>query len=248
MKSHKKLWLLIGILGCGLVGMLITQATSGQSRSGDKQPKQLRVLKTEREVNRKNQEAADTPKQKTLRDVGKERDVEVSVPNLEFNSEYNNLSSLAKQSDAILIGRITTEESSFSESGNFINTYYTVDVSRVLRDNTANLTLSPGNERPQPLVSPVRFVRSGGEVKVNGHRVVAKLKGSELLKAGKQYVLFLKWSPDFKSYLLMGGSSGAFLVQNDNHIKALGFELGQKKDGADLDTFIAEVLSGVTPQ
>jgi hypothetical protein len=81
-------------------------------------------------------------------------------------------------------------------------------------------------------------------VNVNGHRVSTKLKGSELLTAGKDYVLFLEWSPAFNSYLLMGGSSGAFLIQDNSKIKPLGSEKGLlQHEAKDLEAFIHEVLS-----
>ncbi|MFN2455375.1 MAG: hypothetical protein ABR577_14260, partial [Pyrinomonadaceae bacterium] len=201
-------------------------------------------LKTQRELNPNKQDDVHPPKLKTLREVGEERDVEVPVPNLETNAEFSDVSSLAKYSTAIVLGHITDEKTSLSEDGNHINTYYTVDVRRVLKDTTSSTFLRPNDQPPLPLTSPLTFVRAGGTVIVNGHRVSAKLKGSEFLKAGKDYVLFMEWSPPFKAYHLMAGSSGAFLVQNDSKIKPLGSEkkLKLQSDGTDLETFISEVL------
>jgi hypothetical protein len=180
-------------------------------------------------------------KRKTLREVGKEREVEKLVPNLEHNKEYNNLASLATNSTAIVVARITKEVSSF-DSDDYINTTYTLDVQRVLKDITSTTPLGPNDARPLPLTSPLKIVRAGGVVYVNGHRVSEKLKGSELLTSGKRFVLFLRWSPAFKSYHLMGGASGAFLVQDDQQIKPLGSELKLRDGSLDLETFIVEVM------
>src|SRR5947209_13191559 len=149
MKTHKKMWLLFLILGCS-AAVLFTVASASQQ-----QVKKIRALKTARELNRGNQdEGTSAPKRKTLREVGQERDVEVSVPNLEFNVEHVDLQSLAKNSTAIVIGQITDEKASFSESGDFINTYYSVDVQRVLKDTTYATPLRPNDELPGPLTSP----------------------------------------------------------------------------------------------
>src|SRR5215213_1558641 len=70
-------------------------------------------------------------KRKTLRDVARERDVEFEVSAEELNNEYSDLRLLAKHAEAIIIGRITDEESSFS-SDDHIVTAYRLDVLRVI--------------------------------------------------------------------------------------------------------------------
>ncbi len=233
------MWLLAGTLICGLAVMLVTAATI-------RQQKKMSVIKTERELHPNKQDDVHPPKLKTLREIGEERDIEVSVPNLDMDNEYSDVASLARYSTAIVLGHITDEKTSLSESGNYIDTYYTVDVQRVLKDTTSTTYLRPNDPPVLPPASPLTFVRAGGTVTVNGHRVSAKLKGSELLKAGNDYVLFLRWSPPFNAYHLMAGSSGAFLVQNNSKIKPLGSEkqLKLKHEGKDLETFISEVLKG----
>src|ERR1043165_4457866 len=165
MKPHKKV--LLGLLICGVAAVLIAGA-SGRSQSNRQQTSN----------------SADPPRIKTLREIGQERDVEVPLPNLEFNHEYSDLQSLAKRSSVIIVGRITEEASSFDGDDGII-TSYKVDVQRVLKDSAAYQPLGPNDARPLPLTSPLRFVRPGGIVNVNGHRVSTKLKGSELLTAGK---------------------------------------------------------------
>lgn len=243
MNTHKKTWLVVGILSFGITAMLILSATNIRSQSNNPQQKRVRVLKAERELTQTDSRNNQAPKRKTLREVGQERDVEISIPELEGNMEYSNLSSLAKASTAIVVAEVNREESSFDGDDNII-TSYSIDVQRVLKDTTSTIILGPNDARPLPLTSPLKVVRSGGTVKVNGHKVSAKLKGSELLKEGKQYVFFLRWSPAFNSYHLMGGSSGAFLVK-DGRITPLGSEKELKltHNGKDLETFISEVLN-----
>lgn len=224
MKPHKRI--LLGLLVCGAAAVLIAGA-SGRSRSNRQQASN----------------SADPPRSKTLREIGQERDIEVPVGS--ENNEYDDLQSLAKSSVAIVLGRITEEKSSF-ESDNYISTYYTVNVERVLKDAASSFPASViGDKPPQPVTSPLKFVRPGGVVYVNGHRVSEKLKGSELLTAGKRYVIFLIWSRAYQSYHLLGGSSGAFLVEDDLRIKTLGSwkQLRQKHDDLYLEVFINEVLS-----
>lgn len=188
---------------------------------------------------------ADQTKRKTLRDLGRERDIEVEVPDVEFNLEYGDLRTLAEHAHAVVVGHVDTEESSFSGDDHII-TSYSLTLERVLKDGTAKTIplLLPEQERPAPLATPLKFVREGGVVQLNGHRVSKKLRGGEALKAGQNYVLFLHWSPDFKAYHLVGGISGAFLIRHDYSVKPLGSEKGMRRyDGMSLESLAAEVLA-----
>lgn len=188
---------------------------------------------------------AGATKYKTLRELARERDVETEVPEGEFNSEYGSLRALAQHARAVVIGRITGEESSF-DGDDSIFTSYSLDVRRILKDKTAEVIplLLPDQERPAPLATPLKFVRSGGVVHVDGHRVSRKLRGSEALKPGQDYVLFFFWSPNFKAYRLVGGVSGAFLIEDGSRIKPLGAENGMRRhDGMSLEALVEEVLA-----
>ncbi|MFN2456422.1 MAG: hypothetical protein ABR577_19680, partial [Pyrinomonadaceae bacterium] len=200
-------------------------------------------LKTQRELNPNKQDDVHPPKLKTLREVGKERNVEVPLPDLELNNEYRTLDSLIKSSQVVVVGRVTSEDASF-KGDNHIITTYALDIQRVLRDTTSAMPALQNIASPAPVTSPFTFYRDGGEVKVNGHQVSEKLKGSELLTPGNDYVLFLTWSPNFGAYRLVAGASGAFLIKNNLRIHPLGSkpELKLKHDDTDLDTFIGEVL------
>lgn len=182
-------------------------------------------------------------KRKTLREMGQERDVEIEIPGQELENEYSDLGALAKSAQLIVVGRINDEDSSFSGDNHIITTY-TVDVQRVLKDTTSQAVLRPQDARPIPVTSSLKFLRSGGTVTVNGHRVNMKLRGSEMLKPGKDYVLFLWWSPNFESYRLLAGSSGAFLVKENLRVQPLGHKkpLQEKANNVDLETLVNEIL------
>jgi hypothetical protein len=180
---------------------------------------------------------------KKLREIGVERDVEVSVPNVENESEYTDLESLSKAAYAIVVGRITDEKSDF-DGDDSITTAYNVEVQRVIKDAHTTTTSLPGYEEPAPITTQLKVVRSGGVVQYRGHRVSAKLRGSELLKRNQDYVFFLYWSPAFNSYKLLGGSSGVFLIRPGlNHVRPLGFASGMLKyEGTDLESFLQAVI------
>jgi hypothetical protein len=175
---------------------------------------------------------ADRLKRKSMREVASERDVEIiSEPEI---SEYSDLRSLAKGADLIIYGRITGQNSAFTEPGDDIETTYSVDAHRVLKANS-------------PVTSPLTFVRVGGVVYVNGNRASIKVKGFDLLKTGRDYVLFFEWRPNRQGYILAGGMSGAFLVTDSLIIKPLASsqrsEIKNNYLNTDLEAFINEVLA-----
>lgn len=188
---------------------------------------------------------ANSTRRKTLREVAQERDAEV-IAHPHSETEISDLHYLAKSSRAIVLGRITRVEPSFTESGEFIRTFYTLDVQRVLKDTTWDgpwQHLDAGVP-PAPLITPLRFVRDGGVVEVNGHKASLKVKGYELLKEGKDYIFFLHWSSFSKVYALAGGISGVVQVEDNLRVKPLASaeKVKLKHDGASLETFIGDIL------
>lgn len=167
---------------------------------------------------------------KTLRERAQERDIEV-ISECGV-SEYSDLPSMARGAHTIVLGRILDAEASFEKDDNHINTTYSVDVQQVLKANA-------------PLTLPLKFICFGGVVNVNGHRVtVKKVEGLELLRVDKDYALFLEWIPRHQTYLLTGGMSGAFLINNGSRVTSLASsELKLKYSGTDLEALIQEVLA-----
>lgn len=188
----------------------------------------------------------DRAKRKTLRDIARDRDVEIEVPDLENSVEYGDFGLLASHAEAIVVGRLIEEQSAFDGDDHIVTTY-SLNVYRVIKDIKLNAPLSVGDEPPAPLLTPMRFVRPGGTVLVNGHRASRKLKGSEPLKTGNDVLLFLWWSPAYKAYTLAGGLSGALLIDQDLRLKSLSSKRGMLKyNGNSLDAVIDEVLAQKT--
>lgn len=183
-------------------------------------------------------------KVKKLSEIGSERNVEVTVPNIHGTAEYTDLESLSRAAYAIVVGRITEEKSTF-DGDDSIFTTYSFDVQRVIKDAHTTTSVPSGYEEPTPITSPMKVVRDGGVVEYRGHRVSAKLRGSELLKRENDYVLFMDWSPAFHSYKLLGGCSGAFLIRHGlNQVRPLGFASGLLNyEGKDLESFLQEVIA-----
>jgi hypothetical protein len=185
----------------------------------------------------------DETKRKTLRDIARERDVEVQDSGGELSVEYNDLRTLARNAEAIVVGRITEGESSFSSDDYIITTYH-LDVQRVVKEMRLSAPLMAGQEPPAPLATPLKLIRSGGTVLVNGHRATSTLKGGDRLKPGNDYLLFLSWSPNYKAYTLAGGVSGAFLVDGEQRLSPLGTKAGiLRHKGGGLQAVLDEVLA-----
>jgi hypothetical protein len=189
---------------------------------------------------------------KTLREKVLEQDIEIEMRVGHFDREYDDLRSLAKHSDAIVVGRLLQEDSYFS-GDNDVATRYTVDVLQVIKDGTSEagrVSQSIGDLFPAPLSTPLRFTRYGGTVQVNGHRASVKMKGSELLTSNNTYVLFLQWTG--RNYHIAGGMSGAVFVDGNFRTKPLGTNQTLKLKSYDklsLNAFTEEVLrEGSAPQ
>jgi hypothetical protein len=198
------------------------------------------VSLTNRQAETKMSQNVNSEQRKSMRQRVQERDVEVELVATEDNAQKSSIQSLKKNAIAIIVGHIA-EENSYFDGDDGIVTNYSVEIQRVLKDNTSNWPYL-GFTPPTPLTSPLKVIRDGGEVHVNGHRASMKLEGSEMLKPNKDYVLFLRWSPDFKAYRPVGGVSGFFVVE-DSRIKPVGSKKEIKKhDGAALQTFVDEIL------
>jgi hypothetical protein len=178
------------------------------------------------------QEKNEAQTRKTMRDVAHERDIEMTYEP-ESDSEFGDLESMVRIASTIVLGRIINIESSFDKSNQHIESFYTIEVSRVLKSDS-------------PVKSPLRLFRPGGTVPVNGHTATTKVKGNEFLANGRDYIFFMGWRPRHQVYTLEGGLGAVFLVKENSVIKSLstseGSRLRLKYDGADLQSFVDEVL------
>lgn len=184
--------------------------------------------------------------QKTLREIAKGRDV---VRESKPMPQFSTFDELIGLSHAVVYGRITGSMSYLNESdhpledGDYITTEFTVEVNRVLKDTRLNSPLDPGQAKPVPLATPLKIARNGGVIRVNGHRAEVKVKGYEYLKPGRDYVFFLFWSTDYKSYILAGDMSGVIIVADDLSLKPLASseEILERLRGADLESLATEI-------
>ena len=187
---------------------------------------------------------AERPARKSLRELARERDV-VVLSHSEVENEYHDVRNLAKAANAIVLGRLTGGGASFDGDDSIVTTYQ-VDVQRVLKDaqeGAPEVRLLPGYKPPAPLQPTIKLVRSGGTVRVNGHTASLKADGAKPLPVNADYILFLWWSPSFNAYYLAGGNSGAVLVDADRRVKPLGAAMSARYNGADVETFISELLN-----
>ena len=192
---------------------------------------------------RQSQQAAqaDETKRKTLRELARERDVE-RVSHSESEAEYDDMRRLARAAEAIVVGRVSAAEAGFS-SDDYITTTYTIEVERIIKDTQLKAPLLPDQPQPAPLLTPLKLVRSGGEVSVNGHRASHRFEG-KTLAVGDEYILFLWWSPSGDAYYLAGGSSGAFQVDWEQRVSPLGTKAGMLRHrGGGLQSVIDEILA-----
>jgi hypothetical protein len=183
----------------------------------------------------------DETKRKTLRELARERDVELESHS-ESEAEYDDARQLARAAEAIVVGRVSAAEAAF-DGDNSIITTYSVEVERVIKDTQLKAPLRAGQPQPAPLATPLKLMRAGGEVNINGHRASQRFEG-KTLAAGNRYLLFLWWSPYFNAYYLAGGSSGAFLLDGAQHLSPLGSKAGLLRyRGGRLEATLDEILA-----
>jgi hypothetical protein len=186
---------------------------------------------------------------KSLKERAMERDVEFEST-AEANMTSVTLEALSKESSAIIVGRITDAKSFFDESGDpvheygdIITTEYAIDVLRVLKNTTLERMPPADKLPPAALTTPLKIARNGGVVHVNGHKASVKVKGYEGLIAGREYVFFLNWSPDYKAYMLSYGIFGAVAVDENKSLRPLANaeEIKASFRKLNLDTLAAEI-------
>ena len=175
---------------------------------------------------------AELLQRKTMQEIAQERDVEfLSHPEI---AEFSDLSSLARSSQLIVYGKIVKAESAFTESGQHIETTYSVDIHRVLKSDPR-------------LELPLTFTELGGTVYTNGHKATEKVEAFDALKPDKNYLLFFEWSPNSKGYILGGGMSAVFRVKGNARVYSLatskGSPLRENYNGTGLREFIDQVLT-----
>lgn len=106
---------------------------------------------------------------------------------------------LAKDSDAIIRGRVTSKVSHITEDDSFLFTDYDVTVSEVLKDNLSN-PISSG--------SSIAVTWAGGKIVIDDVIMKAGGNGDALLPVGDQdLLLFVKSIPETGAYKLTRGNA-----------------------------------------
>ena len=100
-------------------------------------------------------------------------------------------SELAKESDAIVRGRVIHKASQITEDDSFLFTDYDIAVSEILRNS---YTISPG--------AAITVTSLGGKIVVDDVILKAGSNGYATLKVGQEVLLFLTYLPETGAYKL----------------------------------------------
>lgn len=119
------------------------------------------------------------------------------------------ISALCK-ADAVIIGTLKSKSSQLTEQGNFIFTDYEVTINEVIKNDLIS---------PIEVGSSVVTTRDGGAVEINQRVLRAKQADFDPPVVGNRYLLFLRFIPKTKAYLMYG--NGSFELQS-NAMLALG--------------------------
>jgi hypothetical protein len=125
---------------------------------------------------------------------------------LKPDTPENYFGSLARESDAVIRGKVTKKESQITEDESFIFTDYEVTVLEVLKNNpTSQLTIS----------TTITVTRPGGKVLLNDVIVRAIEETYKPLPLnGHEVVLFLKFIPETGAYKTTKATSSFELVED----------------------------------
>lgn len=145
-----------------------------------------------------------------------------------------------KASTTIVAGTVSLAEAFPSSDETNVYSEYTVDVDRVLKDETPNTaripTLVPGDRIP--------VLRLGGALRLWSGRVIpSTIQGQAQLQIGSRYVLFLSRVPDISAFLVQT----AYLDKDGlaQSIDDAAFAL--PVHGKPVDAFLAEIERQLVP-
>ena len=115
-------------------------------------------------------------------------------PNPPSGSEE--LAALARRSDTVVVGTTVTQYSALTTRHTFIYSDWAVRVTSLLK-NTAPVVAEPG--------IVISVTRPGGELTMQGQRVIAHDRSFPEFAVGRQYVFFLKALPESNSFRVWEG-------------------------------------------
>ena len=114
----------------------------------------------------------------------------------------------ACKADAIVIGTVASKTSLLTEDEEYIFTDYDVNVEEVLKHRQVP---------PIQIHDHITVTRPGGEIQIDGKKVVAVDESFQPLEANKRYLLLLELIPLTGAYRAVNDSS-SFLLQGDRVI------------------------------
>jgi len=139
-----------------------------------------------------------------LRDlIGQSGDVEVreEVGDVILPAEPLNLNeylqTLSCKADAVILGTVTNKASQINDDGTFVFTDYEFTPDLILKNNILAL-ITPNTN--------ITVTRTGGSVKLRGHKISAIDYRQVPLVEGERYLLFLKFFPETGGYKSLGSS------------------------------------------
>lgn len=103
----------------------------------------------------------------------------------------------ANLSDVVLIGRVISQTSSFTPNNTYVFTDSQMLITEVWRQSGKNRELAG----PVLRGTEITVTSPGGEVTIQGHRIVAAPSRFTPFVPGHEYLLFLKYLPDSRSYI-----------------------------------------------
>jgi hypothetical protein len=139
--------------------------------------------------------------------------------------------------DAIVLGTAITKTAHLTENEMFVYSQYSFRIKQVFKDNAKS---------PIDVDTQIQITRPGGKVKVGAQVIPVEDGNFEPLKAGKEYLLFLRYIPAATGYMI-AAADGDMVIEND-HIDSLsnpdlrnylGVNLPTKTFFADLSLAVA---------
>ncbi|SRR6266852_2045572 len=148
---------------------------------------------------------------------------------------HHELRSIACDADAIVVGSTKAAETGVTESGDFLFTDYTFSVASVIKTNDSNPAAG----------STIIVTRPGGAANINGHFVKASVGNFPQFDFHQQYLLFLRYFPDTKTYRAF--RSGTFVLSPSGSVISIdSTQKIQTKNAQRKDAFLAEVRAAAT--
>ncbi|MBW4039169.1 MAG: hypothetical protein HIU91_09895 [Acidobacteria bacterium] len=103
------------------------------------------------------------------------------------------------ESDLIVIGEDVRNISSLTENKAFVFTDSEFIISEIWKD-----TGTTGSAQPLAFGSEITITTPGGVARSGGHRIEASLSHKAPMRAGHQYLMYLRYLPDSRSYAPVG--------------------------------------------